>query len=85
MMRIHLNFIQKDVLKLIKILGQEADQRGVSAYLVGGIVRDTIQKRKNLDVDIVLESDAIAFANIVSKGLKAKMKKHFFHKKNISK
>ena len=39
------------------------------AYLVGGFVRDLILRNDNLDVDVVIEGDAIAFAREMSKRL----------------
>ncbi|MDD3374662.1 MAG: CCA tRNA nucleotidyltransferase [Candidatus Omnitrophica bacterium] len=55
------------ILKLIKSIGAYADQRNVSAYLVGGIVRDLILGKENLDIDIVLEVNAIDFAKTFAK------------------
>jgi tRNA nucleotidyltransferase (CCA-adding enzyme) len=49
-------------LKVLKELGELADRLGVGAFLVGGIVRDMLLRRDNLDVDIVVEGDGIALA-----------------------
>ena len=46
-----LNFDQK-LLRVIRMIGQEADRVGMSAYVVGGIVRDIILKKNNFDLDI---------------------------------
>ncbi len=56
-----LHYNQK-ILKIIKDVGRIADEQNIKAYLVGGSVRDILLKRKNLDVDIVVEGDAIVFA-----------------------
>lgn len=61
--------------RLIKI-GEIAETLGYNAYLVGGIVRDLILRKKNLDIDIVVEGDGINLANTVSKLLKVKVTEH---------
>ena len=43
-------------------IGRLADAGGVSAYLVGGLVRDLLLGYTNLDVDIAVEGDGMAFA-----------------------
>ncbi len=68
--------IDSGVLRLIRQIGREADARGISAYLVGGIVRDAFLRRKNLDVDIVVEKDAISFARTLAGILKAVVRTH---------
>ena len=50
------------IISLLKDLGKIADGLDYNAYLVGGLVRDVILKRENLDVDIVIEGDGIKFA-----------------------
>lgn len=50
------------IITLLKDLGETADRLSFNAYLVGGLVRDVVIKRKNLDVDIVIEGDGIRFA-----------------------
>src|SRR5947209_12534975 len=46
----------------LKEIGRLADATDVSAYLVGGFVRDFLLGRKNLDVDIAVEGDGMTFA-----------------------
>jgi tRNA nucleotidyltransferase (CCA-adding enzyme) len=55
--------LPRRIIKLLKDLGHVADMLGYNAYLVGGPVRDLLLKRKNLDVDIVIEGDGIKFAH----------------------
>ncbi len=50
------------IIRLLRDLGGIADKLDYNAYLVGGLVRDVILKRKNLDVDVVIEGDGIKFA-----------------------
>ncbi|HSV43712.1 MAG TPA: hypothetical protein VLJ10_04075 [Candidatus Bathyarchaeia archaeon] len=47
---------------MIRRIGAYADQQGVRAFLVGGIVRDLFLRRDNKDIDVVVETDAIDFA-----------------------
>ncbi|MFC2033004.1 CCA tRNA nucleotidyltransferase [Chloroflexota bacterium] len=42
--------------------GKMAQGRGMALYLVGGVVRDMLLGRANLDLDLVVEGDAIALA-----------------------
>jgi tRNA nucleotidyltransferase (CCA-adding enzyme) len=61
-----LNSIPERPLRLLKHIGRLADERGVSVYLVGGVVRDLLLKRENLDLDLTVEGDGIAFARLVA-------------------
>lgn len=54
-------------LHLLALVGREVDAMNYDVYVVGGFVRDLMldvvsQRALNLDVDIVIEGDAIAFA-----------------------
>ena len=46
-----------------------AEHAGVPLYLVGGYVRDRLLERPSLDLDLVLEGDAIAFGRRVQRAL----------------
>ncbi len=48
----------------------------VNIYLIGGVVRDLILKRKIFDLDIVVEGDAIAFAKKLASLLSVKLRQH---------
>jgi len=72
-MRNYLKNIDKTYLKIIREIGRKADKFGVSAYIVGGIVRDILLNKENLDLDIVVEADGIKFAREVSKTIKSKI------------
>ena len=50
------------ILKRLQEIGRLADATGMSAYLVGGLVRDLLLGRKNLDMDITVEGDGMTFA-----------------------
>jgi tRNA nucleotidyltransferase (CCA-adding enzyme) len=49
-------------LALIETVAQQAQQNEVPVYLVGGVVRDLFLERRNLDIDFVVEGNAISFA-----------------------
>ena len=55
--------LPRRVITLLKDFGHVADMMGYQAFLVGGLVRDVFLKRENLDVDVVIEGDAIKFAH----------------------
>lgn len=50
------------VLGLIESVGRFAQGDDLSAYVVGGVVRDLLLERPNDDIDFVIEGDAITFA-----------------------
>ena len=54
---------------VFSIIGTIADQQKVSAYIVGGFVRDIFLKRTSKDVDIVVVGNGIEFAELVGKKL----------------
>ena len=54
------------LLTIFRQLGELADEMGCGIFLVGGIVRDLLLRRSNLDVDIVVEGDGIALARAYS-------------------
>ena len=53
-------------LNVLRLIGQLADERGLSVYFVGGGVRDLLLKRENWDLDLTVEGDGIAFARLVA-------------------
>jgi tRNA nucleotidyltransferase (CCA-adding enzyme) len=48
--------------EMLRQMGGVGDDLGVSVFVVGGFVRDLLLRQKNLDLDIVVEGDGIAFA-----------------------
>lgn len=53
--------------EVLATLGKIAAERGVHAHLVGGFVRDMLLRRRNLDIDVVVEGDGVAFAEEVAR------------------
>ena len=52
----------ESAVRLIATVAEQAHAQDSSIYLAGGVVRDLALGRDNLDLDFVLEGDAIAFA-----------------------
>jgi len=55
------------LLHLLDTVAHEGDQAGLAVYVVGGFVRDMLLGRITADVDLVIEGDAIAFAQRLAK------------------
>ncbi|HMK57130.1 MAG TPA: CBS domain-containing protein [Dissulfurispiraceae bacterium] len=60
----------------IVLAGNVADELGYGAYLVGGCVRDILRREENLDIDIVIEGDGIAFARKLGDQIGARVTVH---------
>ena len=54
--------LPKRILELLATYGRVADELGVAVFVVGGFVRDLLLHQANLDIDLVIEGDGIAFA-----------------------
>jgi len=65
-----------DFFALLNQAGSLAASMGYKLYLVGGIVRDMLLRIDNLDVDLVVEGDGIAFARRFSNEISARVACH---------
>jgi tRNA nucleotidyltransferase (CCA-adding enzyme) len=65
-----------EIHNLLRFSGEVAEELGFNAYLVGGSVRDLLRGEENLDLDIVIEGDGIAFARAFGEKLHAKVRTH---------
>ncbi len=54
--------LSKEVIVLLRTIGEVAQENDYTAYAVGGFVSDLLLRVKNLDLDIVVEGDGISFA-----------------------
>jgi len=54
--------IPEDIRGLLEEIGQEAKGLGYKVYLVGGVVRDLLMRKRIWDLDLVVEGYAIALA-----------------------
>lgn len=59
--------------KIFEQCSKVASKGGFRLFLIGGIVRDLLLDRKNLDIDITVEGDAIAFAHVLDRELGIKI------------
>ncbi len=64
------------VMNIVRMAGEAAAGRGQALYLVGGAVRDLLLGRINIDLDLVVEDDAIDLARYLSQRLDAKVIAH---------
>ena len=64
------------IYNLLKKAGEVADKLGVNCYVVGGFVRDLLLRRKNFDIDLVIEGDGIAFAKELAEEFSARVRSH---------
>ncbi len=68
--------LPKHVMTLLEEARHLADRDKVSLYVVGGCVRDLLLSIENLDLDLVVEGDGIAFAQKLAESLHARVKAH---------
>jgi tRNA nucleotidyltransferase (CCA-adding enzyme) len=64
------------VYAVLERAGELAERTGVSAFVVGGFVRDLLLGRPNLDLDLVVEGDGIAYARALGAEVTATVKAH---------
>lgn len=67
------SYFNADLKALFGMFSKIASKSGHKLYLIGGIVRDMLLGRENLDIDITVEGDAIAFADILAREAGAKI------------
>jgi tRNA nucleotidyltransferase (CCA-adding enzyme) len=58
--------LPREIIVLLREIGETAAQLGCSAYVAGGFVRDLLLHVKNTDIDIVVEGDGIQFARFLA-------------------
>ena len=64
------NLISKNKhLDILKLAGEMGDSMNVSAYLVGGYVRDLLLGKELVDIDIMVDKEAFKFSKNLSKKL----------------
>jgi tRNA nucleotidyltransferase (CCA-adding enzyme) len=54
--------LPESIISLLQNCGEVAEQMGYKIYLVGGMVRDLLLHRENIDLDLVVEGDGIEYA-----------------------
>ena len=68
--------LPEHVRSMLRTAGQIADELGVSAYVVGGFVRDLLLRVSNFDIDLVIEGNGILFAEYLAAHVNGRMKAH---------
>ncbi len=58
--------LARDVIVLLREIGETASKLHYNAYVAGGFVRDLLLHVKNTDIDIVIEGDGIHFARTLA-------------------
>ena len=58
--------VPENIKPLLLSIGQEANSMGYRVYLVGGVVRDLLMRKKVWDLDLVVEGNAIELAKRLS-------------------
>lgn len=61
---------------LLSELGELAQKENLHVYLVGGFVRDLLMNHRNLDIDLVVEGDGVAFAKKIVKSMEGRLTYH---------
>lgn len=70
------NRLPDHILGLLSTAGELAREKGIKVYAVGGFVRDILLQRSNLDIDLVVEGDGIAFAEALAYKLQGRIRAH---------
>ncbi len=66
----------RESVDLLRELGELADRRGTSAFVVGGVVRDILLDIPNYDLDIVVDEPGESFAAHAAEELGGSVKTH---------
>ncbi len=64
------------IVDLLRALGEAAEEIGMRAYAVGGFVRDLLLGEEDYDLDIVVEGDAIRFAEAFAARAGGRLRRH---------
>ena len=70
------DYLPGSILELVNGISRQAGRLGQKAYLVGGIIRDLLLGYPNLDLDLVVEGDAVKLAKQVAEIGQARLLAH---------
>jgi len=62
--------------RLLRETGEIGERLEMNVYLVGGLVRDLLMRRDNLDIDLVVEGDGLRFADAICRAFHARRRCH---------
>ena len=68
--------LSRDIILLLREIGEIAEDVCMQAYAVGGFARDLLLQTRNLDIDIVVEGDGILFAKELAAKKQAAVRTH---------
>ena len=68
--------LSRDIILLLREIGEIAKNIDMYAYAVGGFARDLLLQTRNLDIDIVVEGDGILFAKELAAKKRAAVRTH---------
>jgi tRNA nucleotidyltransferase (CCA-adding enzyme) len=71
-----IDHLSREIIVLLRTIGEVAAAAGTQAYAVGGFVRDLLLRKTNLDLDVVIEGDGIAFAQRLAAHLHGEVRTH---------
>ena len=74
--RLMVETLGREIILLLREIGETAAGMEMRAYAVGGFVRDLLLQCRNLDLDIVLEGDGILFAQDFARRKQATVRTH---------
>lgn len=70
------NQLRDSLQKTLARIGKVSDELGCNVFVVGGFVRDLLLRQENFDVDIVVEGDGIAFAELYARRYDCRVRAH---------
>ncbi|MEJ2691189.1 MAG: CBS domain-containing protein, partial [Deltaproteobacteria bacterium] len=68
--------LSRDIIVLLRTIGEIAAANKYNAYVVGGFVRDLLLHTPSLDIDIVIEGNGVDFAHKLAAHLGGKVRPH---------
>jgi len=70
------NRLPMRIQELLTKLGQIGDELDVGVFVVGGFVRDLLLNKENLDIDVVVEGNGVAFAQTFARDNDCRVRCH---------
>jgi tRNA nucleotidyltransferase (CCA-adding enzyme) len=68
--------LNREMVQLLQTIGEVARKLNYKAFAVGGFVRDLLLKKPNLDLDVVVEGDGVAYAKALAHHLNGRYRTH---------
>lgn len=68
--------LPEGIIRILEVAGELGDELNTPVYTVGGFVRDLLLKQPNLDLDLSVEGDGIAFAEALADKLDGRVRPH---------